>query len=285
VTALDPRLNAFRPDLADFRLEGMVKAEHYVEAKRAEVGAAVIDVRRSPDPTATLDTQFLLGERVKVFESRKGWSWIQSERDGYVGYVLGADLAPGHLKPTHEVIAPRTFAYREPDMKTPVTRALSMGSRFSIAGLTETRGLAYVVTDAGEAIVADHVRPIGQHAGDYVAYAERLLGTPYLWGGTSAFGVDCSGLVQLSMRMAGIDVLRDTPMQEMSIGTVIDRKRDGLKRGDLVFWKGHVAIVTDDGQTILHASGATMDVTREPLNGAIERIARLYGLPTSYRRP
>lgn len=285
MSALDPRLNAFRPDLADFRLEGQVKAAHYVEAKRAEVSAAVVDVRRTPDATARLDTQFLLGEAVRVFESKKGWSWIQSVRDHYVGYVRGADLGPGHLKPTHEIVAPRTFAYGEPDMKTPVRRALSMGSRFSVAGMAETRGLAYVITDAGDAIVAKHVRKIEPHAEDFVVWAEKLIGAPYLWGGASGFGIDCSGLVSLSMRMAGRDVMRDTEIQETSIGAAIDRKRDGLKRGDLVFWKGHVAIVVDDGRTILHANGHTMDVALEPLNAAIERIGYLYGLPTSYRRP
>lgn len=285
MNALDPRLNAYRPDLADFRLEGKVEAAHYVEAKRAEVSAAVIDVRRGPDARAGLDTQFLLGERVRVFESKNGWSWVQSDRDNYVGYVRGADLGPGHLKPTHEIAAPRTFAYGEPDMKTPIRRALSMGSRFSVAGMAETRGLGYVVTDAGEAIVAKHVRRIEPRTDDYVDWAEKLIGAPYLWGGTSGFGVDCSGLVSLSMRMAGTDVARDTPMQESSLGTAIDRKRDGLKRGDLVFWKGHVAIVVDDGRTIIHASGHTMDVALEPLNAAIERIGYLYGLPTGYRRP
>lgn len=285
MTVLDPRLNAYRPDLADFRLDGLVEAAHFVEAKRAEVTAAVVDVRRTPDANAGLDTQFLLGERVRVYESKAGWSWVQSDRDSYVGYVRGADLGPGHLKATHEIIAPRTFAYVEPDMKKRAVRALSMGSRFSVAGMAETRGLAYVITDAGEAIVAKHVRKIEPRAEDFVTHAERLIGTPYLWGGASAFGVDCSGLVQLAMRMAGHDVLRDTPMQEASIGATIDRKRDGLKRGDLVFWKGHVAIVTDDGRTLLHASGHSMDVALEPLNAAIERIGYLYGLPTSYRRP
>lgn len=285
MTMLDPRLNAFRPDLADFRLEGQVKAANYAEAKRAEVIAPVADVRRAPDAASGLDTQLLLGDRVKVFESRNGWSWVQSDRDGYVGYVRGAELGPGHLKPTHEIAVPRTFAYAAPDMKSPVRRALSMGSRFSISGMAETRGLDYVITDAGEAVVAKHVRKIGKHGDDHVAWAERLIGTPYLWGGTSAFGADCSGLVSLAMRMIGRDVLRDTAMQEANIGTPIDRKRDGLKRGDLVFWKGHVGIIADEGRTLLHSSGHTMDVALEPLSAAIERIGYLYGLPTGYRRP
>lgn len=280
---LDPRLNAFRPDLADFRLEGQVTAEHYAEAKPARVKVAVADIRHAPSLSAGLDTQFLYGDKLRVFESKGGWSWVQSMRDGYVGYMRGIDVAPAHLKATHEICAPRTFAYGEPDMKTPALRALSMGSRFSIAGVTETRGLAYVVTDDGEALVASHVRQVEDRDDDYVTWAEKLVGTPYLWGGASAFGIDCSGLVQLSMFMAGQGVLRDTDMQQASVGTEIGRSE--LRRGDLVFWKGHVAIVTDSGRTIVHANGHTMDVALEPLNGAIERISHLYGLPLAYRRP
>jgi len=281
----DPRLNAFRPDLADARLEGLVEAGRFVAGKPARVVAAVADVRRAPDEGSSLDTQFLLGERVLLFDSSAGWSWVQGLRDNYVGYVRGADLGPVALKPTHEVVAPRTFAYPDPDMKHPPRRALSFGSVVSVAATAVTRGLDYVVTDDGEALVARHLRPVAARQEDFVAYAERLVGTPYLWGGTSAFGVDCSGLVQLALRMAGQTVLRDTPMQQLSIGAVIEPDRDGLQRGDLVFWPGHVAILVDDGQTILHASGHSMDVACEPFAEAVQRIAYLYSRPVAYRRP
>ncbi|MBZ0162596.1 MAG: C40 family peptidase [Notoacmeibacter sp.] len=286
MTALDPRLHAFRPDLADARLRGQVEASAYVEGKPARITVPVADVRRAGDPMSGLDTQFLLGEHVTVFDSRAGWSWVQGRRDGYVGYLRGAEIGPVSLKPSHEVAVPRTFAYVEPDMKRPVARALSMGGAVTVSDHVETRGTLYAVTDDGEAIVASHLRAVGQNSDDYVTVAETLLGAPYLWGGTSGFGVDCSGLVQLAMRMAGRTVLRDTPMQEATLGEPIDPGVgfENLRRGDLVFWTGHVGIMAD-GKTLLHASGSAMMVVREPLAGAIARITPINGSPTCCRRP
>ena len=171
-------------------------------------------------------------------------------------------------------------------MKKPAAACLSMGSRLRIVGEAGTRGTAYALTESGEALVAAHLRPVDEEAGDFVAVAELLERTPYLWGGTSAFGIDCSGLVQLSLRMAGQSVPRDTDMQAGGIGAALDIGEDlaGLRRGDLVFWKGHVAIMLD-GETVIHANGHTMSVAREPLLQAVERIAYLYGKPTGFRRP
>ncbi len=286
MTAPDPRLNAYREDLADARLRGQVEAAEFVAGKPGRIAVPVADIRRAPDASSGLDTQFLLGEHVTVFESRAGWSWVQGRRDGYVGYVRGNEIGPVSLKPTHEVAVPRTFAYVEPDMKRPVARALSMGCAVHVADQVETRGTRFAVTDDGVAIVAGHLRETGTVSEDFVAVAAELLGAPYLWGGTSGFGVDCSGLVQLAMRMTGRTVLRDTPMQEATIGEGFDPgpDRTGLQRGDLVFWTGHVAIMADT-KTMLHASGHSMLVTLEPLAGALERIAPLYGPPTAYRRP
>lgn len=286
MTVLDPRLNAFRPDLADAGLRGQVEAAAFVEGKPARVVAPIADIRRAADPMSGLDTQFLLGEHVTVFESRAGWSWVQGRRDGYVGYLRGAEIGPVSLNPSHEVAVPRTFAYVEPDMKRPVARALSMGGAVTIADHVETRGTLYAVTDDGEAIVAHHLRAVGEFSDDYVSVAETLLGAPYLWGGTSGFGVDCSGLVQLAMRMAGRTVLRDTPMQEATIGELLDPGSglENLRRGDLVFWAGHVGIMADDN-TLLHASGSAMLVVREPLAAAITRITPVGGPPTAFRRP
>jgi cell wall-associated NlpC family hydrolase len=106
-------------------------------------------------------------------------------------------------------------------MKFPVSGALSMGSRVTITGTAENRGTAYLELDTGQFLIAGHAAPVGEQADDFVAIAETLLHTPYLWGGSSAFGIDCSGLVQLAMRMAGKSVLRDTDMQAMSIGKEI----------------------------------------------------------------
>lgn len=283
---LDRRVNAFRPDLADIRLQGRVEAARFTAGRRARVAAPVLDLRSAPSADAGLDSQLLLGDEVTVFDEADGFAWVQAARDSYVGYVPAAGLAPEGPAPGHVVAVPRTFLYREPDMKRPAIAALSIGSRLTVTGTTTTRGTDYAVLETGEAVVAAHLRPAGAAADDYVAVAETLERTPYLWGGASGFGVDCSGLVQLGLRMAGRQAPRDTDMQAASLGRPLAFGDDleGLERGDLVFWKGHVAIMLD-GEAIIHASGHAMMVVREPLREAVGRIARLYGRPTGFRRP
>ena len=285
MNALDRRLQAFRPNLADERLRGAVEAQRFVAGKPARVALPVLDLRNAPRPDAGLDTQLLAGDEVTVFEEAEGFAWVQGTRDGYVGYAPATGLAGPGAAPTHVVVAPRTFSYREPDMKKPATGAFSMGCRLTVVGEATTRGTDYALLESGEALVAAHLRPVGAVGGDYVAVAEELERTPYLWGGSSAFGIDCSGLVQLSMRMAGSDVRRDTDMQAATIGAALEIGSDlaGLRRGDLVFWKGHVAIMADE-DTMIHANGHTMMVSREPLAAAVERIAYIYGPPTGFRR-
>jgi cell wall-associated NlpC family hydrolase len=279
---LDRRLNAFRPDLADASLTGKVDALRFVEGVPARIGVPRVALRPKPDADAGIDTELLFGEPVMEFDRRDGWAWVKSGLDDYVGYVEETALALPRGAPTHWVTAPRTFLYPEPDMKRPARAALSMGSRIAVTGEAETRGTKYVLTDAG-ALVARHVAPVDVAvADDYVAVASRFLETPYLWGGRSGFGLDCSGLVQLSMMMAGRQVLRDTDMQRAAMGVEIGR--GDLRRGDLVFWKGHVAIMTD-ASTMIHASGFTMDVSHEGLQDAIRRIEPMYGLPLACRRP
>ncbi|MET3613862.1 cell wall-associated NlpC family hydrolase [Rhizobium aquaticum] len=280
---LDRRLNAYRPDLADARLAGRVAAERVVEGEAGAVTAPVADLRPKPDMSAGIDTQLLFGETLRIFERRDGWAWVQAETDGYVGYMAEGDLVSPAQQSTHWIIQPRTFVYPEPDMKRPRALALSLGSRITVIGEAETRGTRYLLLAGGGSVIAAHCVPVGPAAGDdYVAIAARLLETPYLWGGKSAFGIDCSGLVQLSMLMAGKPAPRDSDMQAAGLGAEIGF--DELRRGDLVFWKGHVAIMEDE-ETMIHANGHTMSVAREGLKAAVERIGYLYGKPTVCRRP
>jgi cell wall-associated NlpC family hydrolase len=286
LTVHDPRLNAFRADLADSRLRGKVEAARFVEGRPARIAVPVADFRTAPRADAGLGTQALLGDDVRVFERMEGWAWVQNERDGYVGYAAEQALAEPGGALTHVVRVPRTFVYPGPDLKLPRMRVLSMGCRVGISGFEATRGTLYGLLAGGGAIVAAHLSPLDSIVADYVDAAEQLVGTPYLWGGASAFGMDCSGLVQLAMLMAGRRVLRDSDMQAATLGERLEAK-DGppaLERGDLVFWKGHVAIMVD-AETVLHASGHSMTVEREPLKQAIARIEPLYGMPTVYRRP
>ena len=281
---LDRRLNAFRPDLADARLAGQVQADRYVDGETFSVGVPVARVHMAPDAASGMDTQFLHGEELKVFERRNGWAWVQAQRDSYVGYVPESSIVEGSFSASHIVCVPRTFVYPEPDLKRPVLHAHSMGALVNVVDELEVRGTRYAILDDNRAMILRHLRPLNEVSADYVSIAEQLIHTPYLWGGASGMGIDCSGLVQLSMRMAGRPVLRDTDMQVSSIGAQIDPESTPLQRGDLVFWKGHVAICTSADE-IIHANGYTMQVSREPLDEAINRIEPLYGRPTLFCRP
>ncbi|MDQ6435774.1 NlpC/P60 family protein [Mesorhizobium sp. LHD-90] len=286
MTIRDKRLHAYRPDLADLRLQGEVEAERFVEGRAGRIAASVADMRAAPRPDSGVNTQLLRGASVTVFEEAEGFAWVQAADDGYVGYVADSDLGPCDPAPTHKVAAPRTFVYPGPDLRLPRSGALSMGASVAIVGHAETRGTLYALLASGEAIIAAHLCPADAVAADYVAVAELLINTPYLWGGVSGFGIDCSGLVQLALRMAGRQVLRDSDMQAAGLGVPVDPGPTfgNLRRGDLVFWKGHVAIMTD-AQTMIHANGHTMLVSREGLKEAIDRIGYLYGGPTGFRRP
>lgn len=282
---LDHRSHAYRADLADIRLKGQVTAERYTEGAPGEVIVPVADIRPRPDPDCSIDTQALLGEALTVFDISGEWAWVQLAADGYVGYVRQEAIRQGSTPATHVVAVPRSFVYPGPDLRFPHRMVLSMGSRVSIVGAAETRGTPYALLEDGSAMIASHLRPVGEFAAeDVVSVAARFLHTPYLWGGRSGFGIDCSGLVQMALAMTGKAAPRDSDQQASGLGAVIDPQSDGLLRGDLVFWKGHVGFL-EDPDTLLHASGGTMTVTREPLQAAIDRIARLYGLPTVYRRP
>ncbi len=281
---LDPRLNACRSDLADDRLRGRVESARFVRGNLARVAAPVADLLAAPRTDAGLSSQLLAGAAVRIFDEADGFAWVQAEADGYVGYVRTTDIHPPGPAQTHRVVAPRTFLYAGADMKLPRRACLSIGSEMAVVAEAETRGTRYALLASGEAAVAAHLAPVGDAAADPVSIAESLLGTPYLWGGASAFGIDCSGLVQLALRMAGRNAPRDSDMQAAGLGATLDPAGVELRRGDLVFWKGHVGMLADPG-TLVHASGHAMLVVRESLDDAIERIRPLYGPPTGFRRP
>ncbi|WP_183925862.1 C40 family peptidase [Rhizobium mongolense] len=283
MTMLDRRLNAYRPDLAEASLEGKVEALRFVSGTPARIAVPVAPLRPQPEPSVGIDTELLLGEDVTVLDRAGGWCWVKARSDGYVGYMPEEMLSDSQAEPTHIVTVQRTFLYPQPELRKPYNSVLSMGSRVRVAGEAEVRGNHYVVLEDGTAIFARHVQPVTSGKDDdYVEIASRFMNAPYLWGGRSGLGIDCSGLVQLAMLMTGKSAPRDTDMQAASLGERIDRS--GLRRGDLVFWKGHVAIM-EDPETIIHANGYTMTVARENFEAAVKRIGQLYQQPTGYRRP
>lgn len=283
----DPRLNAFRSDLADVRLKGKVESARFVEGAERRVLASSAPLKRTPRADASLESEVLRGEVFTVFEDgAEGWSWGQLDTDGYVGFVptdaLGA-IAP---EPTHRIAALRTFVYPAPDMKLPALSVLSFGARIALDDGAETRGTVYRRIVGGEGwIVARTAEPVDAPvANDFVVIAERFLNTAYLWGGRTSLGLDCSSLVQLSLMGAGIAAPRDTDLQEQAIGDAVEGGVSApLHRGDLVFWTGHVGIMID-GEYLLHANGYHMAVVIEPLAEVIARIGGKTSQPTSVRR-
>ena len=257
----------------------------------AMIGVAFTELRPDPVWQSPIDTQLMYGEKVSVYGSSGEWSLVQAERDRYTGWLETASLDYKVVKATHKVCVPRSFFYPEPDFKKPHKGMRSMGCELNIVDEVNNRGSVYSITHDGYAVYSKHICPVQEIVDDYVSTAERLLSTPYLWAGTTAFGLDCSGLVKLAMFMSGKNVLRDSDLQAASIGDPLTPGNglENVRRGDLVFWNGHVGIcqgrnIAGD-HMLIHANAHSMDVSSEPLQQAIDRIAYLYGEPTGYRRP
>ena len=271
---LDKRLNAFRANLADIRLKGQVEAKNFCDGVEMQMRAPIATLHRAPAFDATQDTQVLKGELVHVFDVGDGWAWVQLRRDSYVGYLrhelLGAEV---HV-PTHKVTVPSTMIYTKPNIKTQPVQMLPLNAEITIAALQDD----FFELASGEFVFAKHFQ---QKLTDFVTVAEQFLLTPYYWGGKTFHGIDCSGLLQVSLQACGANAPRDTDLQEKELGKTISQ--ENLKRGDLVFWDGHVGIMQNEVR-VLHANGHHMQVTSEPLHNVVAR-SELTGKPiTSVKR-
>jgi cell wall-associated NlpC family hydrolase len=278
MVALDPRIHPFRPEIAARYLQGQVEAARFVDGARHEVVEPIAALRRTPSHEARLDSQALLGERVVVYETTdEGWAWGQLESDGYVGWLSANALGATSRAATHKVAVPRTLGFPGPDNKLTPAVALPMGASLAIVRQDER----FAVTANGWHLPAAHLAPIKARQRDFVAVAEEFMHAPYLWGGKTSLGIDCSGLVQVALQAAGIPSPRDSDMQELALGKLSSLGE--LRRGDLVFWKGHVAIARDR-ETLLHANAHHMAVAIEPATDAIARIKVAGSDVTSVKR-
>ena len=272
---LDPRNTLVRPDLAARSLEGLTAAGAYADPVAMTAVVAAAPLRAAPDAEAEQVDQVLFGETFDVLAEAGGFCWGQARRDGYVGFVAKADLAALALTPTHRVCALRTYAFKAASIKSRALGPYSLGALITV----EAREGRFVKAANSGWFVEAHLSSIGVFETDHVAVATRYLGAPYLWGGRESLGLDCSGLVQQALLACGRACPRDTDQQAL-----MGRPVEALARGDLVFWRGHVAILLD-AETILHANAHHMATAIEPLAEAVARIGTTSaGQPTGYRR-
>ncbi len=267
--SFDPRVTPARPDLAAAHLRGQVEAARFVEGVEFEVFDPVAPLRRAPVPDAALETEALKGERVTIYDQDgEGFGWGQLHSDRYVGWLpMNALRMPGP-EPTHKVVAVRTILFPGRSIKDQPVEGLPLGCRLAVAGADGE--LARLAT--GGFVPARHLAPLDTAAADFVAVAERFIGVPYLWGGKTSLGIDCSGLVQVALTACGVICPRDSDMQR-ALGTSLPAGDfDALRRGDLVFWNGHVAVMRD-AVTLLHANAFHMAVAAEPMREAVGRIS------------
>jgi cell wall-associated NlpC family hydrolase len=267
MTALDPRIHAYRPDLADIRLQGQVDAARYVTGTPGTIITTISNVRTGPSASHPVTTQALLGETLQIFETRDGFHWVQLDIDGFTGYIRTGDADTNKAAaPTHTITAKLAHVYSRADIKSEPLEILPMGARINAVGVeTDT----WLTLARGGHIKTVATRPLPTK--DIVEIAARFTGAPYLWGGKTALGIDCSGLIQVAFHAAGLQCPRDSDMQEAALGEPLPPDAQP-QRGDLIFFKGLVGIMWDE-TNLLHANATWMQTVIEPLADAEKRSA------------
>jgi hypothetical protein len=281
VSAFDPRVTPARADLAAAHLKGKVEAQRFIEGRAAQTIRGTVSLRNTPSFDGRLETEILFGERFTIYEAKNGWVWGKCALDSYVGYARESEFATSGLTPTHRVTAFKTALLNQPELKSAASDFLPFNAKVAVLG--EEERYARICDELY--IFAGHLAPLAHREADWVKIAERFVGFPYLWGGKTADGLDCSGIIQLALEAGGISAPRDTDMMEMALGISISARPDfaGLQRGDLVFWGDHMGVMLDAAR-LLHANAFHMAVAVEPLSEAVTRIARNEGAVRAIKR-
>ncbi len=277
----DSRITAARPDVADWSLRGRVQARRYVHPTPYRVVRDGAPLVFNASLRARQESQLLYGETFNVYERQGDWCWGQNTTDGYVGFVLRNHLSRNTETPNHRVRTLSTFCYPRPDIKAPVDRTISIGSLVTVSDQDGD----FLRIEGGDWVYAKHLTALEEPVEDYIATALTLLGVPYLWGGRSSRGVDCSALVQIALTCAGIDAPRDSDLQEIELGEAVPQDGDvsDVREGDLIFFPGHVGFVIDNWR-FLHANAHDMQVSIHGLSEVLDRARKSNAPPSSVRR-
>ncbi len=270
---MDRRTTAYSGRIAHISLKGVVDAAEFAAGVVRQIGVPVADLLAAP--AGARERQLCYGEAFTVLDQQGGYAYGFANKDGYCGWVQDAQLVH-YAPPTHWVASPATHSYMQPRIQAPETHLLPMGARVRVAGLS---GM-FSETELGF-IPTVHLLPLGTALNDPVSVAECLLGTPYLWGGNTRSGIDCSGLVQVALLSCGIACPGDSDQQQ-ALGRALSAQEQP-NRGDLIFWRGHVALVVDSDR-LIHANGHTMSVAFEGLAPCISRIAQQNGGEVTHQR-
>ena len=272
----DKRTTPARPDLAAAHLKGKVEAARFAEGEKCSVIVGRASLHHAPSGESAQDSELLFGETFTVYERKEGWAWGQASGDLYVGYLperaLGAPFSPDA-----KVVAVMTPVFALPDLKKPVRDFLPLNAMVKRGAQSGD----YVEIAPGSFVHHRHLAPLPHKESDFVAVAKQFIGVPYVWGGKTFAGLDCSGLIQTALAAAGMRAPRDTDMMEEALEQAVDIA--DVRRGDLVFWKGHMGVMLN-GAIMLHANAFHMAVARENLAEAIARIAPVAGPVTSIKR-
>lgn len=278
---LDPNLNPYRSDLAARKLQGLVQATSFVDPTPYQVTGGVASLRKIGREDGEQLSQSLHGDIIDVYEEVNGFGWGQMQSDHYVGWFDMATLSSPVLPVTRKVATLRTYAYSSPSAKAPPHYLLSLGALVCETGETQN-GFVYCARSGW--VYDAHLASLDHKVPDAVAIAEQFAEAPYQWGGVESLGLDCSGLVQTAFKAAGVAMPRDSYMQRtMGTEVAIGAHVHGLQRGDIICWRGHVAIMLDE-TNIIHSNGYHLKVAREPLADAADRISAQYGQILTIRR-